>query len=164
MCIDPATLALVSTIGSASLGALSAFDQYKQGKAREAQAEENAKSANVESSKQIEERVRNDRYRQGAEISSIANSGVSGSYGSPFLVALENAETTQANLEASSVAGFNRSQAIRTQGANAAAAGRSALFGGIAGAAVTGFQGYQKYKKNRANALYIGGSTVPGAS
>jgi len=162
MCVAAATIGLIASAASAGLGALSAYSQYQQGKAQEEKAESDARAASVESSTRIEEQVRNDRYREGAEIANIANSGTSGSYGSPFLVALENAETAQANIGAASVSGFNQANAIRAGGQNAASQGRAALFGGIAGAAVQGFKGYRDYKKNQSNALYIGGSTVPG--
>lgn len=162
MCVAAATLGLVAQGASVGLTALSAVSQYQQGKAQEQQAELNATN---ESRRQVllnSERIREDRRREGQEIVNIGQSGVSGAFGSPFLVAVENAETSALNRLNAERAGQQGVQNIRTQGANAAAAGTNALFNGLGSAAVQGFNAASQFKQNQQNALYLGRPRIPG--
>lgn len=162
MCIDPASLALISTAASAGGALLGVAQSNANAKAASASANEQAKATVRKGIVEQEELTRQERERQGQEVQNIAASGTSGAYGSPFLLALQNSENAAINIR-NVGQGYGQAAAdVRTQGAAQAAGYRGQALGGLVNAVSTGVNGYQAYNRAQQNRIYLSGHSLPG--
>ena len=162
MCLDPATLSLVASGASAGLGVVQHFQANSQARAAQRSADQQAKIDTERAITEQESALEEERYQQGREVVETAARGVSGSFGSPFLVALQNAENSAANrADFGKAAGF-QAASTRQAGAQRASGLRQQGFGALVGAGVQGFQAYQGYKQYNQNRVYLGGHSLPG--
>lgn len=162
MCVDPATLALASTVATVGSTTLALAQDAANARGAERVAEQNSETAIRRGIVEQEQFARDERFRQGAEVAAIGASGVSGSYGSPFLVALENAENAEINRVNFGRGVGQSAQNILNQGQAQAQGFTANSFSRIGQGIAAGFNGYQTFDRANQRRLYLGGHSLPG--
>lgn len=162
MCLDPATLAVAAKGAQAASGLLTFAQGTANARAATRAGSERAKAATRQAIVDQEQQVEDERARTGAEIANIANSGVSGQYGSPFLAAIENAENSAINRVQGGQAAGQQIAGIRNQASAQAGQFQAQAIGGLSGAAQAGYEGFKGFNRSRENRLYLNGHTLPG--
>jgi len=165
MCLDPASLALAAKGVQAATGLVGFVQSQRAARDARISGEQRAKAEVNQGIIDQEQRVKDRKFREGGEVNSIAASGVSGAYGSPFLLALENAETEAINSTNAGKSAGQRANLQRIQGQNQANQYAAQGIRQLGGAIGTGYGAISQYRKNRSNARFVmGGHTLPGVS
>ena len=162
MCLDPATLAVAAKGAKAASGLLGFAQGRSNARAAKSSANERAKAETRQAIVDQEQFVRDERSRQSDEIASIAASGTSGTFGSPLLLAIENAGNSEINRQQAGQAAGSRIAGIRAQGQAQANQYKAQAIQSAVGAAQAGYGGYKGYKQASQNKIYLDGHTLPG--
>lgn len=160
------TAALVA-IGAAASVASSLFgaaQSMRNAKASKAASQQKAKADVRAGIAQQEQFARDERLRQSREHLNMLSSGFAPSYGSPFLLALDNAENAERNRINFGKGVGLRSQSILDQGQARSNQYRTQAIQGIGNAISAGISGYQGYSSAKANKMYLSGNSLPGVS